>query len=297
MRYLKLNLPTPNYSRENLLYLKEIQKALSLGKIRPAQAEAEILIGHFGRFDRLDFLTGKKNVPPRIRRQIQKALKARLAGRPLSHLTGSGDFLGRSFKVSADTLIPRPETEILAQEASKMIAPGFRVLDLGTGSGCLAVSLTILRPDCRMTALDISPKALKIAAKNASKFGVSKRIRFLKSDLFESLGRTKKEFWDVLVSNPPYIASDEIKRLPKEVQREPRIALDGGQKGIEIIFRILKEAPFFLKRGGWIFMEIGYGQRRLIEKELRRSRGYREHEFIKDFAGIDRILKARTNLI
>ena len=134
-RCLRRSLPTPNFLRENLLYLTIIQKALSAAKIRPAQAEAELLIQHFGKIERLDFLTGKRNVPPRVRSRIKKALSQRLLGKPLNHLTGYGDFLGRRFQINAHTLIPRPETELLVQEALKIRQSRPRILDLGTGSG------------------------------------------------------------------------------------------------------------------------------------------------------------------
>ena len=185
-----------NFSRENLLILKKVEKKLKNKKIRSASAEAETLLRHFGKMSRLDFFAGEKTLPVRARKSVQKALKERAKGVPLSYLLKTAYFLGLKFYVNKETLIPRPETEILADEALKILDHFYplgginpKILDIGTGTGCLAVSLTIQRPDSRMTALDVSPKTLSVARKNLEFHGLTKKVRLVESDLFAFLDR------------------------------------------------------------------------------------------------------------
>ncbi len=293
-----MSLPILNAVQAKLLFLKNTEKKLSAARIPSARVEAELLIRHFTGQSRIELLTGDQPIRPRHRRLIEQALQKRLQRIPLAYVIGEADFFGRDFCVTPDTLIPRPETEILLEQALELMDSPLcpkkpQVLEIGAGTGCLAVSLTIARPDCRMTALDISPKALKVASKNAKRYGVSRNIRFRYSNLFSVFGRTKKECWDVLISNPPYIASDEMKALPREVRKEPVLALDGGKKGLDIIFKILEEAPAYLKKGAWLLIEIGKGQHRDLEKKLNKIDAYHQIIFIKDLAGIKRVLKAR----
>ncbi len=245
----------------------------------------------WGGMSRVDFFAGERPISAKARRKIEKAVSTRLRRVPLAYIIGSADFLGESFHVSRDVLIPRPETEILVEETLK-IAQNFhnplKILEIGTGSGCIAIGLTKRLPDCRMTALDVSPKALRMARKNARVHGVAGRIRFLRSDLFP-----KGRRWDVIVSNPPYIPTGEIAKLEREVRREPCLALDGGRQGLEIIRKILDESPAHLEKDGFLLMEIGHDQSLLIGKIISQDRRWTEHRFIKDFAGIERILIAR----
>ena len=284
-----------SYSRGNLLFLKAVEKRLRAKRVPSAASEAESLVRHFGRFGRLELLTGDRPVSARAREQVARALRKRLAGRPLPHLLGKADFYGLSFFVTRHTLIPRPETELLVQETLSVLGASTgprapRVLELGTGSGCISVSLTIARPDCRMTALDVCPKALGVDRKNARVHGVARKISFLKSDFFKAFGAKNKAFWDVIVSNPPYIPVEEMPGLPKEVLQEPLLALSGGRQGLKIIVFLLDRAPFFLKDGGHLLLEIGKGQSGALAKKLAKERVYKNFRFIKDFAGIDRIL-------
>ena len=257
-----------------------------------AAAEAELLVRHFSGADRIDFFTGQKVITPRIRKFVETALKVRLKGCPLQYVLKQTEFFGYSFFVNSDTLIPRPETEILVEESLRILkgqkTP--KILDVGAGTGCIAVSLTIQRPDCRMTALDRSPKALEIARKNINFHGLSKKIKVLKSDLFNAFGANKKDFWDLIVSNPPYVPTEDFPSLSREVLSEPRLALDGGLKGMAVIDRLLKETVYFLKKDGWLLIEIGKGQANLVTKKLSSKKEFGRPRFIKDYTGIERVL-------
>lgn len=286
-------------SKNNIQFLMQIEKKMHSRRIPSARVEAEAIVRHCARLNRLDLLTGDKAVPPAARISARRLLRDRLRGTPLAHLLGESDFFGRSFFVSRHTLIPRPETELLLEEAGKVCELHFKgkrpqILDIGTGSGCIAVSLTIERPECRMTALDISAKALKTAERNVRRYGLQRRIRLLRSDLFGAFGSRKKAFWDIAISNPPYIAREEMPDLPKEVLREPRLALDGGEKGFEVIDAILDKAPYYLKPGGWLLMEIGHGQAEALGRRLKANKFFGQFRFTQDFNGIDRILTAQT---
>ena len=194
-------------------------------------------------------------------------------------------------------LIPRPETERLVEEALKVVDTHFKgmepeILDLGTGSGCIAVSLTLERAHCRMTALDASPAALGIARKNIKRHGLSQKIRLVKSRFFGSFG-TKRGLWDMIVSNPPYVPTGAIPKLSKEVRNEPSLALDGGREGLDVLEAILTKAPGFLKPGGYLLMEIGDGQAGKFRKRWRWADEYESFRFEKDLNGIERILIAQ----
>lgn len=289
-----------NFLRDNLLYLKEVEKKLKAEKIRSASSEAESLLRHFGKMSRLDFYTGEKKLPPKARQAVQKALKARIKGTPLSYVLKKAHFFGYIFYINKDTLIPRPETEILVDETLKVLERSYptgvvapKILDVGTGSGCVALSLTIRRPDSRMTALDISPKTIFIAHKNMELHGLRKKIRLVESDLFGFFGEKEKGFWDVIVSNPPYVPSREIQGLSKEVRSEPRLALDGGPEGLTAIRALIEKAPYFLKKNGWLLVEIGKGHSQALAKRLLKGGIFKKFYFVKDSSSIERILVAQ----
>ena len=243
--------------------LKEVERALKAIPVLSPRAEAEMLVSHYSGLNRLELFTAAKPIPLSARRSILKALQKRRRGIPLAHVTGQAPFYGRSFAVSPDTLIPRPETERLVEEVLRVLKAHFsgqtpHILDLGTGSGCIAASLTLEWPDCKMTALDASTKALRVARKNFKVFGLGKKIQSVESRLFEHF-KGKKASWDLLVSNPPYIPARLLTRLSREVRNEPRLALDGGPQGLDVVDAILEKAPHYLKPGGWLLLEIGKG--------------------------------------
>lgn len=238
---------------------------------------------------------------------ISSALKRRITGEPIQYILGKAEFMGLEFKVTADVLIPRQETEILVETAVKYVSSfrsqvssftgrqaGFRVMDLGTGSGCIAVSLAKLLPDVEITAIDISSKAIEIAEYNAGLNSVSEKIKFINSDLFPILGVYGSMRYDIIMANPPYVPSDEIGILQPEIKYEPRIALDGGSDGLNFYQRIISGAAVFLEKRGLLIMEMGFGQKEKIENIFLKSGKYEIIEIIKDYSGIDRVIVARV---
>lgn len=208
-------------------------------------------------------------------------------GIPLQHITHRQEFMKMDFFVDENVLIPRPDTEILVEEvikiAQKYNSP--RILDLCTGSGAIAISLKKFVPNADITAVDISEKALEIAQKNAKK--LKTKINFLKSDLFDKLDNKK---FDIIVSNPPYIRKDEIKKLSEEVQKEPKIALDGGEDGLDFYRIIAEQAINYLKTGSFLCFEIGYNQKNDVIKIIEDEQNYKNTYCKKDLYGNDRII-------
>ena len=208
-------------------------------------------------------------------------------GIPLQHITHRQEFMKMDFFVDENVLIPRPDTEILVEEvikiAQKYNSP--RILDLCTGSGAIAISLKKFVPNADITAVDISEKALEIAQKNAKK--LETKINFLKSDLFDKLDNKK---FDIIVSNPPYIRKDEIKKLSEEVQKEPKIALDGGEDGLDFYRIIAEQAINYLKTGSFLCFEIGYNQKNDVIKIIEDDQNYKNTYCKKDLYGNDRII-------
>lgn len=212
-----------------------------------------------------------------------------LEGIPLQHITHHQEFMKMSFYVNEDVLIPRPDTEVLVEEVIK-IGKKFKapvILDLCTGSGAIAVSLAKYIPHAKVYASDISSEALKIARKNAINNGVSKGIKFIKSDLFENIKDIK---FDIIVSNPPYIKKEDIKNLNDEVRREPIIALDGGNDGLKFYKKITKNAYKYLKNNGYLCYEIGYDQKIDVIEILENEKKYRNIYSLKDLYDNDRIV-------
>ena len=223
-------------------------------------------------------------------RTFQSLIDERVKGKPIQYITGEQEFFGLPFRVTPDVLIPRPETEHLVEAAIARLqnhsAP--RIVDVGTGSGCIAVALAHAMPHSEIVALDISEAALVVAWQNARQNGVAERIEFLESDLLAAVVR---ERFDAVVSNPPYVALSERASLAREVREyEPALALFAGATGLEIYQRLIVEANELLASGGWLLMEIGHGQKSAIEKLLQ---GWEGMEFIPDLQSIPRVAVAR----
>jgi release factor glutamine methyltransferase len=202
-------------------------------------------------------------------------LERRASGEPLQYITGHQEFFGLDFEVTKDVLIPRPETELLVENALKLAresADAPFICDVGTGSGCVVISLLHeLREisGARATAIDLSPAALRIAKRNAARHGVVERLDFVISDCFSALNSpdTSQSFFDLIVSNPPYVEEGALAGLQREVRDfEPRAALAAGADGLSIIRRLLVEAPYFLKTGGHLLFEIGFDQSAAVEQ-------------------------------
>ena len=218
-----------------------------------------------------------------------KGINKLINGVPIQHITNSQEFMKMNFYVNDKVLIPRPDTEILVEEVIKLSKENKikNVLDLCTGSGAIAVSLAKYIPNIKVTALDISKDALNVAKINAKRNNVEDKIIFVESDLFKNL---KKEKYDIIVSNPPYIKKEVIKKLDEEVKKEPHIALDGGEDGLDFYRRIVNEAEEYLKFNGFLCLEIGYDQKDEVIELINREEEYINTYSKKDLFGNDRII-------
>ena len=226
---------------------------------------------------------------------FRRVIERRARGEPQQYITGVQDFFNRQFKVTPDVLIPRPETELLVEAALEVIEMDreVNVCDVGTGSGCIAVTILCERPRAQAMALDISEAALKVAETNARTCGVADRSTFLLSDCFDAVPPTSR--FDLIVSNPPYVSADALSGLQREVKdHEPHVALSPGEDGLVVIRRLLRDAPRHLKSNGQLIMEIGFDQseklRRLVDPQI-----WKLVDILPDLQGIPRI--ARLGLL
>lgn len=219
---------------------------------------------------------------------FRDAVERRGAGEPLQYITGVQDFFGREFRVTPDVLIPRPETELLVEAALEV--NNKLICDVGTGSGCIAITLLCELNDARAVAVDKSPAALEIAKFNARKLSVAERAEFIVSDCFAALDRSE---FDLIVSNPPYVSADALAGLQREVRdHEPLVALSPSADGLSIIRRLINEAPVFLKPNGHLIMEIGFDQGEAIP-QLIDANVWELREIRPDLQGIPRIVVLR----
>ena len=231
----------------------------------------------------------KKQITSEQRDEYVRNIKRLIQGEPLQYITGIQEFMKLKFLVNKNVLIPRQDTEILVEEVIK-IAKNFEepeILDMCTGSGAIAVSLTKLIDNAIITSDYISKELLEVAIKNARFNGVARKIEFIESDMFKKIKNRK---FDIIVSNPPYIASDVIKTLPKDVQREPKIALDGGERGLDFYEIIAEEGYKYLNEGGYICLEIGYDQGRSVKEIFESYSVYEETYCKKDLCENDRVI-------
>ncbi|MEP6569367.1 MAG: peptide chain release factor N(5)-glutamine methyltransferase [Acidobacteriota bacterium] len=229
--------------------------------------------------------------------QFRQSLERRALGEPLQYITGHQEFFGLDFEVTKDVLIPRPETELLVETALKTVAGFAEVLicDVGTGSGCIAITLLQELPSARAIAIDISPVALVVAQRNAAHHSVTERIEFVLSDSFGALNLPERRpaSFDMIVSNPPYVEEGAIAGLQREVRDfEPRSALAAGADGLAIIRRLLFEAPKFLQPGGFFLFEIGFNQAAAVERLVDRK-VWELLDIHKDLQGIPRAVALR----
>ncbi len=231
----------------------------------------------------------KNEVTSAQRDNYIKKIKRVILGEPVQYITGLQEFMKLNFFVTKDVLIPRQDTEVLVEEVIKIAKdiPNPVILDLCTGSGAIAVSLAKYIPNSKIYGIDISEKALEVAKKNAEFNGVKNSIEFRVSDLFNKIRNQK---FDIIVSNPPYIKKEDIKLLPKDVQKEPKIALDGGTDGLAFYSRIAKSAYKHLRRGGYLCLEIGYNQKLQVKKIIEGQKRYINFYCKKDLCENDRVV-------
>jgi release factor glutamine methyltransferase len=253
--------------------------------------DAELILAHVLGCDQIALLTHPERLlSPEEADQFEDLLRRRLAREPVQYLIGAQEFFCLLFEVSPDVLIPRPETEHLVEAVLEHFGreANPRIIDVGTGSGAIAVTLAHLLPQSQVTALDISCTALAVARRNAQRHGVMDRVTLLQSDLLVSI--TSKEF-DVVVSNPPYIAAGEVLE-PQVTNYEPHSALYAGPTGLEIYERLIPQARRVLKSRGWLILEIGYGQRSALLKLLK---DWTLVTVRDDLRGIPRVIQAQKN--
>jgi len=252
--------------------LTEASAALRAAGIGDARPDARALLADTLARDHAFLIAHSEDeLDTDARALFQERIRRRAAGEPVQYITGRQEFYGLDFEVNPAVLIPRPETELLVEVALELLrektdAPPL-VCDVGTGSGCIPVSLLHERRDARACALDISPAALAVAARNAARHAVADRLTLIHSDCFDALDAKRAEQrFDLITSNPPYISASEIAHLQREVrEHEPRIALTPGDgDGLSLIRRLITEAPRFLDAGGHLLFEIGYGQHEAI---------------------------------
>jgi len=279
--------------------LREAAASLSAAGVGEYMFEAELLMAEALGMNRAGVIARLKDTPDADAVDRFHKLVARRAGRePLQYITGRQEFYGHTFHVAPGVLVPRPETEIIVEVGIAFIKEtgGRTAADIGTGSGCIAISLAAGLPEAVIYAIDSSDAALKIAAENAGQNGVAGRVRFLRGDLFGPLAEAGLTGGlDLIVSNPPYIPSVDIQGLQAEVGFEPLQALDGGQDGLDIVREIIRQAPEYLKPGGGLLIETGFGQAGAVRDIVEALSGLEFIKYIQDFAGIERVLVARKS--
>ena len=268
-------------------YSDIVNKLNSFG-VDNADVEAEIILNHL-------FGVNKSNIIFDREREYEDTgiltiLEKREKHIPIQHIIGKWYFMGREFYVSPDTLIPRPDTEILVEKALNELKVGGSVADLCTGSGCIGISMLVYREDISaMLLCDISNEALKIAKKNAISNTVASKCEFLHGDITKDLPNRK---FDMIVSNPPYIPSKDIENLSDEVKKEPMLALDGGNDGLDIIRFLIGDGLSYLKENGKMLIEFGFDQGQIMDTLLTKKQKdgeIKHYEIIKDYGGNDRV--------
>jgi release factor glutamine methyltransferase len=257
--------------------------------VENSRLEAEWLLSAAIGLDRVGlYVNFEKPLSPDELASFRGMVSRRAKREPLQYILGSQEFMGLEFRVTPGVLIPRHDTETLVQEAVSRAGTAKRVLDIGAGSGCIAVALAKLLPLAEVSAVDSSDTALAVACDNAARNGAA--VRFVSGSLFEPFGG---ERFDLIVSNPPYIATADLAGLQPEVSRyEPKGALDGGADGLDYYRLIVPAAPEHLNPGGWFMVEVGVNQARPVQELFARA-GFREIFIAKDPGGIERVVGGR----
>jgi release factor glutamine methyltransferase len=273
--------------------LQTARELLAGHGVETPSLDTEVLLAHVTGLDRAGLYRRWESLLAEEEEDRFFALTGRrLSGEPVAYLTGSKEFMGLEFEVDHRVLIPRPETELLVETALKILPPAPVIIDVGTGSGAIAISLAFYRPQAVVYACDLAPEALAVARSNAVRHGVASRVFFFRGDLLKPLaGRLPAGGADLVAANLPYITSQDLPGLPREVRLfEPLPALDGGADGLELYRRLVRAAPDFLQRGGWLLMESGDGLAYKMAGLLVRLQW--ETVVLKDLAGHDRLVAA-----
>ncbi|MCI8481911.1 MAG: peptide chain release factor N(5)-glutamine methyltransferase [Clostridia bacterium] len=272
--------------------LKRAIENLTQAKIEEPMLKARLLLCYVLEMTKEDLIIHSyEELKKDMEIKYQKRIRQLIEGIPLQYITHHQEFMKLDFYVDERVLIPRADTETIVEEvicyASLLKKQKVRILDLCTGSGIIAISIKKYLPKCEILATDISNAAMEVAKKNAKCHNVA--IDFIQSDLFEKI---EGEF-DIIVSNPPYIKKEVIPTLDKQVQREPKIALDGGKDGLLFYKKIIQESPEYLTNEGGLFLEIGYDQKKEVLEIIANTKQYDGMNCKKDLAGNDRMIVAR----
>ncbi len=267
--------------------------AAQLSHLTHPRLEAELLLAHLLKVNRTRFIAfPEERITPEQLEAFKNIVERRKAGEPLAYITGIKEFYGLTLEVTPDTLIPRDDTEIIVEAAFAKIeqirekieaSSPLSLLDLGTGSGAIALAVKKHFPDITMTAVDLHPKTLAIAEKNAKNNNL--QIEFIESDWFSALGERR---FDIILSNPPYIDPIDPHLTGDGVKFEPTRALIADQKGLADLYHIIEIAPRYFKGGGWLLLEHGYDQKSALQEKMLNI-GYRHIETLKDYGGNDRV--------
>lgn len=273
------------------MLIQDIEKILTDSGIEPNEAKVEVrlLIEHFAGYSLVDILMGKKLTEDKLKIVEEKAKLRAKTHEPIQYIIGLADFMGEKFLVNKDVLIPRDETELLVRKAIEIIKENnFKmVLDMCTGSGCIACMIAKLTNSQSM-GVDISTEAIHTAFKNMEKFGLYNRAIFRKSDIYSKIREDEK--FDLIVSNPPYIPPKEKETIQEEVSYEPDLALyTTDEKGLAFYEKIIKDAPKFLNKGGYLMFELGIGQSTSVAQLMKKA-GFENIKVLKDLANIDRVI-------
>jgi release factor glutamine methyltransferase len=275
--------------------LQSATQTLSRAGIADASVEAELLLGHILGMSKTQLYTGPERVLTSVETEhLWNLVRRRLAHEPAAYILGHCEFYGIDFYIDSHTLIPRPETELLVEEAVELaerISQGGKqitIADIGTGCGAIAVSLALALPQAKIYATDISGSALRVAGINCQRSAVSSRVELLQGNLLEPLPRPV----DMIVANLPYIRSCEFRDLSPEIRDyEPTMALAGGEDGLDIIQQMLEQVPGKLSHGACFLLEIGQGQGGMITSLIKRYFPQANIELVFDLGGIERIVK------
>ena len=283
--------------------LNRSTKVLGDHQIEDPRLNAELLLAHSLGLDREGLYTHlRRPVEEREQQMYEGLVQRRMSGEPLQYILGHQEFWSIDFRVDPRALIPRCDTESLVEQAVALLSKTSfcevpRVLEVGTGSGAVAIALAKEVKDIFLVATDISREALKLAEENARSADVIHRIAFVCGDLLAPFciprGKEQKAF-DLLLSNPPYIVHSDIGRLAREVKHhEPVLALDGGEDGLDFHRRILGEVPSCLREGGWLLLEMGRGQGAKISEMIEAQGSFAKPELVRDLSGIERVVKVQ----
>ena len=271
--------------------LQSGSKVLKLNKIRTHQLDSEVVLLNLLKKQRENLIINSNERVSKNTIVNFKKLIARRANRePLAYILEKKEFWSKDFFVNANTLIPRPETELLCENIIQIFKnKNLYMLDIGTGSGCIILSIMTELKGAKGVGLDISKKAIDVAKKNASNLGLNKRIKFLNKHLDNIYGYK----FDLIVSNPPYIRTSDINSLSDDVKKfEPKIALDGGKDGLDVIKKVIYKSRTILKKLGWLALEIGYGQHYKVSQILKKQ-NFKEELLVKDYKNNVRCILAR----